>query len=211
VDVRLAPDLVTGLAAAARRERATLFMIVLTGWSLVLSRALGRGEVLVAAPVAGREGPKATVMGYVANLVLLRVPAAPGGSVGEHARRVRAVAVEAFSHQDVPYEAVVEAAFPGAGGHAVYDAALVAQRGSGRPLALPGLEVGPPRSVLDGSPFHRALYLDEAPVGTRLALVEHPEEGDGGAAGARLRELVRVLEAIAYHPDRSVSDLETEP
>ena len=210
VDRRLAPDLVTGLAAAARRERATLFMTGLAAWSLVLARALGREEVLVAAPVAGREGPAATVLGYVANLVLLRVPAGPGGSVGDHVRRVRAVAVEAFSHQDVPYEAVLEAAFPGAGGYAVYDAALVAQRGSGRPLALPGLEVGPPRSVLGGSHFHRALYLDETPAGTGLALVEHLEEGDAGAAEARLRELVRVLEAIAYQPDRSLSDLDLE-
>jgi amino acid adenylation domain-containing protein len=105
----LGPELSGALAALARKEGATLFMVLLAGFSALLSRLSGQEDVVVGSPIAGRiraeiEG----VVGCFLNNLALRTGLAGAPTFRELLRRARTTALEAYAHQDVPFERLLE-------------------------------------------------------------------------------------------------------
>jgi hypothetical protein len=105
----LAPDLVAGVAGYARQCGATPFLVLLTGYVALLRRLTGHDDVVVGVPVAGRDLPELQpLIGMFVNMVVLRVEAGGDPRFGELLDRVRAVALAAWDHQDMPYQKLVE-------------------------------------------------------------------------------------------------------
>lgn len=110
VPIRLGRELVGELDALARREGATRFMALLAGLQALLARLSGQTDVAVGTPVINRRRPELEdVIGFFVNTVVLRVDLRAGPSFAELLRRVRGVVLGAFSHDDVPFELVVDA------------------------------------------------------------------------------------------------------
>jgi amino acid adenylation domain-containing protein len=102
-----------GLAArvreACRREGVTPFMFMLGCWAAVLARHSGREEVLVGSPVAGRRRAELEgLVGFFVNTLALRVRAGRGETWGGLLRGVREVCLGAYTHQELPFERLVE-------------------------------------------------------------------------------------------------------
>jgi amino acid adenylation domain-containing protein len=96
------------LRALAVTEGATLFMVLLAAWTLLLARLSGQREVVVGTPVRGRSLPELeNVMGFFVNALPLRLRVDPDQSFVAALRSVRAEVVEAFGYQDVPFEHLV--------------------------------------------------------------------------------------------------------
>jgi amino acid adenylation domain-containing protein len=109
VPVGLPADLVARLHELGRAERATPFMVLLSALAVVLSRWSGQDEVLVGTPVAGRPRTELErLVGFFVNTVPLRIPICGTESFRQLVRRVRAVCLAAFAHQDVPFDRVVQ-------------------------------------------------------------------------------------------------------
>ena len=105
----LGEDVAAGLAAAARRHRATLFMALLAAWAAVLGRWCEQDDVVIGAPVAGRDRAELEpLIGFFVNTLVLRVDTSGDPAFGELIERVRDVALDAFAHSDVPFEKLVE-------------------------------------------------------------------------------------------------------
>jgi amino acid adenylation domain-containing protein len=105
----LAPELTSGLRALSQREGATLFMTLLTGWKSLLARYSGQHDLVVGVPIAGRTRTELEpLIGFFVNTLVLRTDLAGDPSFTEALRRVRAVALGAYAHQDVPFEKLVE-------------------------------------------------------------------------------------------------------
>jgi len=101
--------LADGLRALGRAEGATLFMTLLAGWQALLSRYAGQRDVSVGTPVAGRTRVETEgLIGNFGNTLVLRTCLAGDPSFRELLRRVRQVALDAYAHQDVPFEKLVE-------------------------------------------------------------------------------------------------------
>jgi amino acid adenylation domain-containing protein len=105
---RLEPPLVQRLAALARRQGCTLFMVLLGAFKTLLLRYTGQADLVVGTPVANRgrrelEG----LIGLFANVLVLRTSAAGDPTCGGLLARVREVAIGAFAHQDLPFERLV--------------------------------------------------------------------------------------------------------
>uniref|UniRef100_UPI00104193CE non-ribosomal peptide synthetase n=1 Tax=Actinomadura roseirufa TaxID=2094049 RepID=UPI00104193CE len=97
------------LDALARRHGATPFMTLLTGFAVLLARHCGEWDVPVGTPVAGRARPEIEdVAGFFLNSLTLRCRLDPGLSFAEAVERVREVAADAFAHQDLPFERLVD-------------------------------------------------------------------------------------------------------
>ncbi len=93
----------------------TLFMMLLTGWALLLQRYSGQKDVVIGTATSGRarrefEG----LIGCFVNTLALRVSLAGDPTVRQLLARVREVALGAYTHQDVPFEKLVEELQPGA-------------------------------------------------------------------------------------------------
>lgn len=103
----LPAELVARLEQLASRHHATLFMLLLTGFAILLTRYSGQRDITVAAPVAGRSQPELEgVLGYFVNPLLLRVKLTDDPTIAELLAQVRQSCVEAFDHQDMPFELV---------------------------------------------------------------------------------------------------------
>jgi non-ribosomal peptide synthetase component F len=113
VALRLSAELTGRLRQLGQRHDATLFMTVLTGWALLVGRLAGVSDVVIGSPVANRQRTEAEgVVGLFVNTLALRVQWAPGFSVARLLQQVRTQMLEAYGHQELPFDQVVELVQP---------------------------------------------------------------------------------------------------
>jgi amino acid adenylation domain-containing protein len=104
----LPPDLTARLRSFGHDQGATLFMTLLAATQALLSRHSGEHDVPVGAPVAGRQWSETEgLIGCFLNTLVLRTDLSGSPSFRELTARVRTVTLEAYSHQDVPFEAIL--------------------------------------------------------------------------------------------------------
>ncbi|HTG34125.1 MAG TPA: amino acid adenylation domain-containing protein [Thermoanaerobaculia bacterium] len=97
------------LHQVARREGATLYMLLLAAFAATLARHGGQEDLLVATPVANRTRPELEgLIGFFVNTLVLRVRLAGDPDFHRVLASVRQTALAAFAHQDLPFEALVE-------------------------------------------------------------------------------------------------------
>jgi Condensation domain/Phosphopantetheine attachment site/AMP-binding enzyme C-terminal domain len=143
--LRLPAEAAARLKALARELSATPFTVLLAAWQALLHRVTGQEDLCVAAPVANRDRREiAGLIGFFVNTLVLRGDLSGDPGFGELVSRLREVALEAFAHQDLPFEKLVEKLRPERGFRvepgeveaalrrqsAVRDAAVVARGGS---------------------------------------------------------------------------------
>ncbi len=105
----LAPELIAALADLAGREGATLYMVLLAAFQILLQRYSGQDDLLVGSPIAGRGRTELEpLIGFFVNTLVLRGRLQPDGPFRELLARVRSSTLGAFAHADVPFERLVE-------------------------------------------------------------------------------------------------------
>jgi len=113
VEVRLDERLSAGLKALSQRHGVTLFMTVMSAWSLLLSRLSGQTDVVIGSPVANRTRAEIEgLIGMFVNTLALRIDTSGAPNAAALLARVKARTLEAQTHQDLPFEQVVEIARP---------------------------------------------------------------------------------------------------
>ena len=88
---------------------ATLFVTLLAAFNVLLSRYSRQDDLVVGTAISGRSDPKlANLVGPIENMVALRTDLSGGPSFSKLLTRVHAIVDGAFSHQDVPFELLLE-------------------------------------------------------------------------------------------------------
>jgi amino acid adenylation domain-containing protein len=110
---RLSDRQVAELKALSRREHATLYMTLLSAFGVVLWKYSGQDDIVVGSPIANRqETALEELIGFFVNSLPMRIQMNPGASFRQLLARVRATALAAYQHQDVPFERLVEELAP---------------------------------------------------------------------------------------------------
>ena len=105
----LSMSLTEEVKALSRREDSTLFMTLLAAFTCLLHRYTGQEDVVVGVPVAGRHRVELeALIGFFINSIVLRADLSGNPSFREVLQRVRRTTLEAFAHQNVPFEKLVE-------------------------------------------------------------------------------------------------------
>jgi amino acid adenylation domain-containing protein len=105
----LSPVLSGALAALARQQGVSLFMVLLAGFDALVSRYTGLEDVVVGTPIAGRTRTELeSLIGFFVNTLVMRTDLAGDPPAAEALARVRDTAIGAYAHQDLPFEHLVE-------------------------------------------------------------------------------------------------------
>lgn len=196
--------------ALAQAEQASAFMVLAAAFKVVLARLAGSDDLSFGTPVANRrEARFDPVIGLFSNTVVLRTQVG-SGPFRDYLQQVRRVALDAFSHQDLPFEQVVDALRPerSAAHPPLFQVLFALQSTDASELALPGLDVSPvqlPRRACEFDlifEFFLSPEANHAVLTWRTAL--YPE-----ATIRRLQSaFVQVLEQVVADPDTRVDALQ---
>jgi amino acid adenylation domain-containing protein len=175
VPVRLSSELTRGLKALSTRHGVTLHMTLLAGWASLLARLSGQAEVVIGTPVANRRRAELEgLVGCFVNTLALRIDTSGSPTVAQLLTRVREVSVAAQSHQDLPFEQVVELLQPprSAARTPLFQVMFAWQqfdwqRSLEQAVALPGLELSVLAGARSTAQFELTLMLAE--VGEQIA------------------------------------------
>ncbi|HEV7587203.1 MAG TPA: condensation domain-containing protein, partial [Longimicrobium sp.] len=195
----------------ALRENATLFAVLLAAARIVLSRWSGETDLVIGTPTAGRlrvetEG----VVGYFVNTLALRTRLDGDPTFRELVHRERDTVLDAFSHQEVPFERVVEELkVPrDPARHPVFQSVLSLQNAVTQAQELGGLQVEPEHPGYEGNKFDLAFEVHETEGVLGLVADYAVELFDLATVERILRHFRRVLEQGAADPDRRLSRFE---
>ncbi|MBI5674181.1 MAG: amino acid adenylation domain-containing protein, partial [Nitrospirae bacterium] len=113
LSLTLSPELSSAIMELTRREGVTLFMTLLAGFYALLFRYTGRPDLVVGSPIANRTHSEIEgLIGFFVNTLALRVDLSATQTVRELLALVRQVCLGAYTHQDVPFEKLVEVLQP---------------------------------------------------------------------------------------------------
>ncbi|HBL31656.1 MAG TPA: non-ribosomal peptide synthetase, partial [Acidobacteria bacterium] len=171
--VSLSPQLSAGLAALARREGATLFMTLAAAFGVLLSRWTGQTDLTLGTPVAGRRHLEIEgLIGFFVNTLVLRPDLSGAPRFADLVARVRREALDAYAHQDLPFEKLVEELAPERSlAHAPLFQVLFAwQNAADGELVLPGLRLTPLDLPEEAAKFDLSLALRETGGGIEGSL-----------------------------------------
>ncbi|HEV2147026.1 MAG TPA: amino acid adenylation domain-containing protein [Longimicrobiaceae bacterium] len=109
VSFRVAGSTARSLLALGQREGATLYMVVLAAWQLLLSRYSGQDDVVVGTPISGRTRVELEgLIGLFVNMLVMRTGLSGDPTFTGLLGRVREVTLGAYQHQDLPFERLVD-------------------------------------------------------------------------------------------------------
>jgi amino acid adenylation domain-containing protein len=164
----LSADLTKGLKQLSRDASATLFMTCLAAYQLLLSRYSGQQDFIVGTDVANRNRVETEgLIGFFTNLLPLRAKLSEDLKFSDLLRQVRETTLDAYAHQDLPFEKLVEELRPprDLSRNPLAQALLVMQNHSLREIEMPGLQVSRFALPLESSRFDLVLFLFEAENG----------------------------------------------
>ncbi len=206
----LSLELVDGLRELARREGATLFMALLSGFTLLLSRYSGQQEFLVGTPVANRSRAElGGVVGFFVNTLVLRADLSGEVSVRQYLSRMREVCLDALAHQDLPFARLVEElrVQRDVSRNPLFQVMFVHQSKPLPPLELPGLKLSPLEIGAGGAQFDLTWDVQETDGGIEGVITYATDLFDRSTMERMAGHWRALLEAMVAEPRRRISEL----
>ena len=147
--LELSAQLSQAIKALSQREGVTLFMTLLAAFQTLLCRYCGQQDIAVGTPIAGRTRQEIEgLIGFFVNTLVLRADLSNNPTFKELLRQVRETALEAYSHQDLPFEKLVEELHPDRNPSIspLFQVMFILQNNADRPLEFEHLTVNPIRT-----------------------------------------------------------------
>jgi amino acid adenylation domain-containing protein len=210
VGFQLDGELRDALTRLARRHDATLFMVLQAALAVSLNKVGAGADVPIGSVVAGRTDEALTdLVGFFVNTVVLRTDLSGSPSFAGLLDQVRETDLAAFSHQDVPFERVVESVNPErvTGRHPLFQVMLVLQDNAAAELDFAGLTAEQTEINIDMARFDLTLELFEGD-GIRGSLRYAEDVFDRRTVELLATRFATVLAEVAADPDRPVDAID---
>ncbi|MFJ6483325.1 amino acid adenylation domain-containing protein [Streptomyces sp. NPDC091682] len=210
LDFTLDATLTARLRGIAEGSGATLFMTLLAGFQVALARYAGRADIAVGTPVAGRDRVELEpLVGFFVNTVVLRADLSGDAGFRELLGRVRRATVDAYDHQEVPFDRLVEHLSPERVGdrNPLVQVMFASAPDETAGLRLPGLDARSVRTDFGGSLFDLSVFVSEGAETCSGSLVFDTDLFDRATAELVLGHYLELLASAAEEPDRPVAEL----
>ena len=148
--LELPQDLAQKIALLSQQEGVTLYMTLLAAFQALLCRYTGQTDIAVGSPIANRNRRELEdAIGFFANSLVIRTDLSNNPSFKELLARVKQVAVDAYAHQDLPFEKLVEQLHPerSLNQNPLFQVVFALQNAPMEQLELPGLTLAPFKEI----------------------------------------------------------------
>ena len=193
-----------------REEGATLYMALLAAFQVLLHRYSGQDDFAVGSDVGGRSRAECEgLIGLFVNTLVLRADLKGDPGFRELLRRTRRTAIDAFAHQDVPFERLVTALHPDrdSDGAPLFRVMFSLQNAPLPELRSPEIALTPLEAPNGIAKFDLTLFAAEGPEGLHLTMEYSSDLFDAATVDGMLAHLRVLLEAAVAEPDRPVAAL----
>jgi amino acid adenylation domain-containing protein len=206
----LSPSLTQAIGELARNERATLFMTLLGAFQTLLWRYTGETDVCVGTAIANRQRPELEpLIGFFVNTLVLRTHLAGDITFRELLMRVRETALGAYTHQDLPFEQLVETLQPqrDQSRHPLVQIMFDLRHNQRIDWTSPGLEAIPVKLDLGLAKYDLHLSMGMAAEGLQGSLSHNRDLFDDATIRRMLGHWKTLLQAVVNDPDLHLSRL----
>ncbi|MGB8494244.1 MAG: amino acid adenylation domain-containing protein, partial [Candidatus Acidiferrum sp.] len=206
----LPKSLKDGFKALGRQEGVTLFMAMLAAFKVLLYRYTSQDDLIVGTPIANRNRVETEgLIGFFVNALVLRTDLSGNPSFRELLRRVRQVCLGAYSHQDLPFDRLVEELHlqRDLSRNPLFQVMFALQNAPLRPLELPGLTLSPVEGDSETAHFDLTLQIVDTEQELTAAFVYNIDLFEAGTIARMLANFQTLLEAIVADPEQRLSDL----
>ncbi|WP_229926149.1 non-ribosomal peptide synthetase [Streptomyces longispororuber] len=207
-------ELHQGVAELAKATGTTPFMVLQATMAALLTR-LGAGtDISVGSGIAGRTDENLKdLVGLFVNLLVLRTDTSGDPTFAELLAQVRKTSLAAYSHQDIPFESLVEKLNPerSPSVHPLFQIALALQNNEAAQFELPGLRVRADGSGTGTARYDLLLSLDETfedrttPAGISIAAEYSTELFDAATIETLITRWKRLLTTAVTNPSHRIS------
>ncbi|MCP5054522.1 MAG: AMP-binding protein, partial [bacterium] len=200
-----------GLKQLAFESNATLYMVLLTIYNILLSKLSGKEDIIIGTPIAGRRHSDLDqIMGMFVNTLALRNYPRDKKNALQFLKEVRENTLEAFENQDYPFEELVELLVidRDTSRNPLFDVVFALQNTENVSLQIPGITIIPCRQENRTSKFDLALIGVETPQGLQFVL----EYGTALFKAETIRRFTRyfltLIAQVLANPLAAISELE---
>ncbi|MEM7674833.1 MAG: amino acid adenylation domain-containing protein, partial [Myxococcota bacterium] len=192
-----------GVRAVARKLGVTPFVVCTAAVNVMLSRYSGQTDLCIGFPIAGRTHPALDdLIGYFANILVLRTQLAPDGSFREAVEATNRALLGAMDHAEMPFYKLVDAMVPARSmsTHPLFQVCVTHQT-AGSPWRLGDLSVVAQPCPTETSKFDLTIDIEEQDNLLRLAVEYADELFSDNSIQKMMNHLIRALGAYALNPD----------
>jgi amino acid adenylation domain-containing protein len=204
------PALTQGLKALSQRQGVTLFMTLLAAFQALLHRYSGQDDIVVGSLIANRNHIETEgLIGFFVNTLVLRTDVSCNPSFRELLGRVRQVALGAYSHQDLPYEKLLEELRPprDLSRNPLFQVLCVLHNTPRQAPELVGLTLSPLEIDFHKARFDVTLDLSETPEGLSGWFEYSTDLFDAATIARMSGHLLTLLEGILADPEQRLATL----
>ena len=210
VALQLPASLTQKLKELGRREGVTLFMGLLGGMQVMLSKYCGQQDLAVGTAIANRNRAETEgLIGFFVNTLVLRTDLGGNPDFKKVLKRVQQVALEAYRHQDMPFEKLVEELSPqrDMSRSPLFQVMLTLQNAEQQELQLTGLKVSGFDVGSEMAKFDLLLALSER-AGVLAGRLSYARDLYEESTIQRMADHLRVvLERMVEEPDRRIGEV----
>ncbi|MCP4277204.1 MAG: amino acid adenylation domain-containing protein [Gammaproteobacteria bacterium] len=203
-------DTPVALKRLANESGSTMFMVLLAAFNVLLGRYTGACDIAVGSPIAGRRHAKLeNLIGFFVNTLVMRTDLSGDPTFNELLERVKCNTLDAYEHQDLPFEKLVDVLQPvrDMSHTPLFQVAFILQNAPGKPAAFDGME-GAGLGVAHGhSKFDLLLSCSETVNGLGGLFEFNTDLFDRGTIERFANSFKLLLDGMSLQPDIPVSKL----
>jgi amino acid adenylation domain-containing protein len=208
--IALTEALTRDLRELARGEGATLYMVLLGAFQLLLSRLSAQTDIAIGTPSAGRSRHEHEhLIGFFSNTLVLRTDLSGDPSFRELLKRVKETALGAYAHQDLPFGQIVQAVNPARdlSRPILFQVMMQLMRDQAEPISMGDLATEILPAETGASQFDMTVTLIDASAQVSGTIEYAADLFDAATVEILVGQFLAVLEGITQTPDHPVRAL----
>jgi amino acid adenylation domain-containing protein len=200
----LSPDKLAALAPLLQSSHATLYMALLASFAVLLERYTGQQDIVVGTPIANRlDAQLEDLIGFFVNSLVMRVRVNPALTFRELLGQVKQTTLDAYDHQDVPFERIVGELSPERSLNAspLFQVVFAMQNAPSRPQSLKGLRLEPVAVEEMHARFDLDVNAVESEAGLDIYWLYNRDLFDAWRIEQMARHHLELIENVLRNPD----------